>query len=212
MRFEIQLKADFAELVYEKTHDSSFWKRKKYYLPDALKCKKKGKTSKYFLTKKKITSCIKRLNYNTIGPSHLVAMYTCPFGTFQELFKCIDRQYKSDFIQKYTKNLEITGYKILNTYFESIRKIRNRCAHGNHIITTKILFELNNLKFGMTQKKHKNAGIVLEKTFDFIFDNLYCGKECKKELSKILDKYKDLLIKYAQNHSMPIKLFKHIDE
>ena len=211
IRFEIQLKTDFVNSVYEKTRCTSFWEKKKYYLPDTRISHKKGKTSKYYLLKKKIKFDISKLHCNTIGPSHHVAMYACTFGTFQELFKCMDREYKNDFIKKYTQNFEGVGYKLLNTYFEVIRKIRNRCAHGAHLITKKIFREFKNLNFGINEE-NKNSKIAIEKTFNFIFDNLYCGIECKKELFKLIFKYNDLLVKYSKNHSIPVPFLKPIDD
>ena len=207
--FEIQVKTDFAISVSKETHCSNFWKKKKFYLPDATVSRSKGKNSKYFLVKRKIKSGINKLHFETMGPSHLVAMYTCTFGTFIQLFKYIGKNYKQDFILKYSKNLNNRGYKIVNSYFEAIKRIRNRCAHGNHLISKKLLYDLNNLNHVIDEQKTNNAKIVVEKTFKFMIENLYCGENFRKELIRLFKKYKDLLSKYSKNHSIPTVFYKH---
>ena len=206
IRFEIQLKSDFANSLYLNTHDANFWKRKKYYLPDAIVSRSKRKNSRYYLVKRKIETGINKLHYDTIGPTYLVAMYTCTFGTFQQLFRNIGKEYKESFILKYS-----TKYKFLNTVFDSIRIIRNRCAHGNHLISNKILFELYNLKSGIGEKDSKNSKIVFEKTLNFMFEHYYYGNQFKTEFLKLLDKNKILLLKYYRNHSIPSNYLNALD-
>ena len=46
IRFEIQLKTDFAETVQESTRCASFWKKRKFYIPEARTTSSKGKISK----------------------------------------------------------------------------------------------------------------------------------------------------------------------
>ena len=199
--FETQLKSDFVISAYKKTHCSDFWKRKKFYLKDAVISRSKGKNSKYYLLTRKLKGGIKKLHFDTIGPSHLVAMYACTFGAFQQLFKYIGKEYKEDFILKYSHNEK--GYRTLNTYFEAIRIIRNRCAHGNHIISVKLLNDLNKLKFGISEKITLSQKIVLERTLMFIFENLHCGSKFRKDFSLLLKRYEDLLSKYPNKHSIP---------
>lgn len=206
IRFEIQLKTDFVRFVQDSTHSSSFWKHKKYYLLDARNPRSNGKASKYYLMKKKIQNNISRLTFTTIGPSNYVAMYSSSFGTFQELFKLIDMRHKIDFINQYTSHLQIHGYKILNIYFESIRRIRNRCAHGNHLITMKMANDLYNLKpimFARNASPNPNHHLTaLEATIIFIIKQLNCGEEFKNRLISVLNKHQQLLSKYNGKHSL----------
>lgn len=207
--FETQLKSDFVICVNSRTHCSNFWKKKKFYMPDAVVPRSKGKNSKYFLTKRRLEEGVKRLQFDTIGPQHLVAMYTCSFGTFIQLFKIIGKDFKKEFISKYSKIKQINNYKILCTYFEAIRILRNRCAHGNHLVSTKVLHELNKFKHVIGEEKTGSAKKVIEKTLIFMFNNSYCGKKFKNNLLHLLNKYSDLLLKYPNTHSIPNVFYKH---
>ncbi len=199
LRFEIQLKTDFANIITDTCHCSTFWEKKRFFMKDSISPRNNGKASKYFLLKKEIKKSLSHLCFKTMGPPQFVLMYTCSFGIFQELFKLIDRQYKEIFILKYTSTLKEQSYKILNTYFECIRKIRNRCAHGNHIISNKLLYELHNLKFGIREAQAKNDSVVFESVLNYIFNNSSQGYEFRQELAVLLKNNKNLLLKYLEN-------------
>ena len=206
VRLEIQLKTDFVRTVQESTHSSSFWTKKKYYIPEAKQPGKHGKVSNYTRVKRRIFSNMNRMSFETMGPSNYAAMYSSSFGTFQDLFKYIDLPYKQEFIDIYTSHLKIHNYKILNCYFESIRRIRNRCAHGNHIISLKMVNELNGLRrtlFSNNASPNSNYHYtVMEATILFIVKQLNCGKELKHKLTVLLNKYHLLLNKYNGKHSL----------
>ena len=63
IRFEIQLKTDFVKCVQDSTHSSSFWNHKKYYLLDARNPRANGKSSKYYLMRKKIKNQMLMTNH-----------------------------------------------------------------------------------------------------------------------------------------------------
>lgn len=205
IRFEIQLKTDFVDSLQQETHSGSFWSKKIFYIEEARYRGNNGKISKYLLIKRKIESNIARLSFKTKGPSNYVAMYSSSFGTFQELFKLIDLKYKQPFINKYTSHLNFHDYKDLNAYFEAIRRIRNRCAHGNHIITIKMVNDLNGLR-SQIFKQGKNLYpchfTVMEAVIFFMINQLNCGIEFKNKIEKLLVLHKELLEKYNGKHSL----------
>lgn len=215
IRFEIQIKTDFVDSVQASTHCSSFWSKKKYYLIEARTSVKTGRVSNYFRMKNRILENIKRMGFTSIGPLNHVAMYSSSFGTFQELFKLIDLPYKQIFIEKYTSHLESHDYKILNAYLESIRRIRNRCAHGNHIITLKMVNELNSLRKTIfsdnSSPKPNHHFTVMETTIFFITKQLNCGEEFKQRINSLLNKHLLLLAKYNGKHSLSGSTFEKIN-
>lgn len=139
-----------------------------------------------------------------MGPSNYAIMYTSSFGAFQELFKNIDIQYKK-IVDAYTSHLNIHTYKILNTYIEAIRTIRNRCAHGSHIISIKMVNDLNNIRnamFSNNSSPNTNYHLtVLEATIIFLIKQLKYGKQFKK-LKYLFLNQQTLLKKYNGKHSL----------
>lgn len=204
IRFEIQLKTDFVDCVQSSTRCSSFWNKRKYYLPDARHPRVRGRASKFYLMCKKIRANISRLNFASMGPFNYVAMYSSSFGTFQELFRLIDVPYKKSFVDKYTSSLKLQGYYALSPYLEAIRRIRNRCAHGNHVITLKMVNDLNNLRSSIyvaSPVKIPGHATVMEAVLAFVIGNLNCGREFQSRLVTILNKHSSILAKYNGRHS-----------
>ena len=74
IRFEIQLKTDFVSCVQTSTRCSSFWEKRKFYLPDSRHPRSRGRASKFFLMRKKILGNISHLRFATPGPSNSLAM------------------------------------------------------------------------------------------------------------------------------------------
>lgn len=206
IRFEIQIKTDFVKMVQDATHSSSFWNKRNFYIEEARHPGKNGKASNFSRMKKHIRNNMSRMSFLTMGPSNYAAMYSSSFGTFQELFKFIDLQFKTEFINSYTSHLNVHSYKILNAYLESIRRIRNRCAHGNHIISLKMVNDLNSLRstlFSKDSSPNPNYHLtVMEATIIFIIKQLTCGSEFKSRLVSLLNKYDAILIKYNGKHSL----------
>ena len=204
IRFEIQIKTDFVDSVQASTRCSSFWNKRKYYLPDARHPRSRGRASKFYLMRKKIASNMSRLSFNTMGPANYAAMYSSSFGAAQELFKLIDTPYKTNFISKYTTCLTRHDYYALNSVLEAIRRIRNRCAHGNHVITLKMVNDLNNLR-GLLNSNTLNVSChltVMEAVLLYLCKQLNCGKEFKQRILSVLIKHHSLLAKYNGRHSL----------
>lgn len=206
MRLEIQLKSDFARMVEKSTRSKQFWKVRKYYEPNA-RAKRPGKRSKYYLTKKKIEEGINRMSPSTIGPLNYVAMYSISFGAFKTLYQQIDSSYEQSFIDKYTSHLSAHTYNLLLNYLESIRTLRNRCAHGTHIITKKFAQELsiNGGSYIVNASRTPLPGQYVsyfEAVLLFLIKQLNCGIEFKKKLKALLNHYTLLLALYPTRHSL----------
>ena len=211
IRFEVQLKADFVNIVEKKTRSSCFWTKKKYYHPDSLHSRVRGMSSKFYLLKKKILSNIKRTRFVSIGPLNNAAMYVSSYGTFQEVFKYIHPIYKEEFIEKYTSALSVKDYHTLNAFFEGIRIVRNRCAHGNHLITKKIDNDLSKLKCKINWKTLQIVKFpltMLEGIIIYLSQNIYCKKEFVSEIHSLIKKYNSLLQKYPKKSSLSNKTYK----
>lgn len=152
-----------------------------------------------------------KMHFDTIGPLNYAAMYSISFGCFKTLFRYIDIQYKQSFIDKYTSHLNNHSFNVLYSYFDCIRIIRNRCAHGNHIITLKLKNDLNCHRKLVTNKLISplpNEYVsVFEAVLLFIIKQSNCGKEFKQKLAELFKKYNyaSLLTKYVGKHSLSAK-------
>lgn len=207
MRLEIQLKSDFASMVEKETRSSQFWKVKKYYSASA-KTKMPGeKRTNFYKTKSKIQEEIDRISPVTIGPLNYVAMYSISFGSFAALFRQIDSTYKQTFVDKYTSHLSVHTPSLMFKYLNCIRVLRNRCAHGNHIITKKFVDALAK-NGGISLTNTTNNPIpgryvsFLESILIFMIKQLSCGKQFKFKLKTILNSYTSLLARYPSRHSL----------
>ena len=211
IRFEIQAKSDFIDIVESKTQCESFWKCKKYYLPDAIHSRVRGRHSKFYLLTKKIEGNILRMRFLTIGSVNHAAMYVSSYGTFQELFKYIHPNFKEEFIKKYTVSLKNKNYHSLNVFLEGIRIVRNRCAHGNHIISKKLDKDLSKLRPNITRKNMENIDCpitILEGLILYLSSQVFSGVELLKSFMELISKYNDLLVKYDKRISLSKNTYK----
>lgn len=204
MRLEIQMKLDFVTIVEESSKSDSFWDNPSYYLPSSRVPSAHSPKSKFEITKQSITDNLSHHQFLTPGPSNDRAASFISFGSFLHLFQNIDSVHKAAFIQKYTAYLPAQSYDILNRYLKAIRILRNRCAHGNHVITKKMAFELSpQVKLVHPETSpFRQYGTVLEAVILFMLKNLTCREEFSAELKKILKRYQPILKKYPRNHSL----------
>lgn len=215
MRFEIQVKSDFAKMVEQETRSKQFWKISKYYLPEA-RAKRPGKRSYYYLTKKNIEFSMARMSFKTVGPLNYAAMYSISFGCFKTLFRYIDIQYKQSFINEYTSHLRSQTFSLLYSYFDCIRLLRNRCAHGNHVITMKFKNDLNNYRNIVSDQRISPLPgkyiSVFEALILFLIKQLNCGDEFRQRLNRLFKKhnYSELLCKYVGKHSLSTNILEKI--
>lgn len=205
MRFEIQIKCDFAEMIENATGSTSFWADSSFYYLDFLIPDRKGIT-RFQTTKENVQSCIDRMNFRTIRNLNCAAMYAASFGSFVTLFRGIDYCYKSNFINRYTSHLGIKTNKVLSLYFSAIKAIRNRCAHGNHVATGKMKNELYSfLSLVNSSSVSPKPGIyisVFEAVLLFLIKQSNCGNLLKGELQRLFSVYKDILKRYGRKISL----------
>ena len=198
LRFEIQIKSDFMSSLIKETGDNSFWEKKENYI---------FKDDEEFNQLiQKIHDAFENLNIPYSQKDSYAVAYVISFGTFITIFKKIKPEYKKSFIKKYTKKLfKKNDYNILYKYFLCIRALRNRCAHGTHIVSNSFVNQLHQFNY---IKKEENAGksyknySVLDLTLKYLVDMIYCHTEFKDKLIKLLEKHKTLYSKYGGKQSI----------
>lgn len=198
LRFEIQVKSDFMSCLIKSTGDESFWEKKENYI---------FKTDEEFdQLQQKIHEAFDNLNITHSQKDAYAVAYVISFGTFVTLFKKIKPDLKKAFISKYSKKLfKKNDYKILHTYFLCIRALRNRCAHGTHIVSNSFVNQLNQFK---SITKEENVGTnkvrysVFDLTLKYLIDTIYCSTEFKSKLINLLEKHKALYSLYGGKQSI----------
>ena len=208
LRFEIQIKNSFVECVIEETKDEYFWKNRSFYIFK--------KEEEFDRLKDKIEESLKNLKSSPTSANSYAATYVMSFGTFVSVYKNINPQYKRKFIKKYTKHLPIHDYNILHKYLLCMRALRNRCAHGTHIVSNSFVNQLAQYS-SLKNKEYLKPGMekmsVFELTMYFFLRCLNCRKEFEPELKKLLLKNMNLYSKYGGKQSINpqivYKLFKN---
>lgn len=207
LRFENQIKTDFALEVEQKTGSESFWTNSSYYLRSASAQKPNGFSSDFTYTKNKIGNWIKMSRLSTYpGCSNFVALHACSFGSFIDLVKFIDLPYKTNFITRYTSFLPplASDFHTFASYMSCIKTLRDRCAHGAYIITTSMnrclsvhskLLDINH-----NPDMSKNY-TMLELTINYLLQYSNCRIELKKKLKGLIKPRSNLLLKYCGKHA-----------
>lgn len=197
LRFEIQIKNTFVECVSKATGDDSFWNKSQYYI-----FKKQEDFNKL---KSKIEESFKNLNTPHNSANSYAATYVMSFGTFVSVFKNINPKYKRNFIKKYTKYLPRQDFDVLHKYLLCMRALRNRCAHGTHLVSNSFVNQLSQFR-SLKDPGDIKAGMehfsVFELTLYFLIHSLNCRKEFEIELKKLLEKNKELYSKYGGKQSI----------
>ena len=218
LRFENQIKTDFACEIETQTSCSSFWSNKDYYLKSAKTPKADGKPSDFTFLRRKITNWIHNAGLNLSGGySNFVAVHACSFGSFIDLVKYIDIKYKNPFVIKSTSFLDIDHsnftkcFPLFLTYLTCVKKLRDRCAHGSYVVTSSFDRYLSPhvklLSNDFSPNKEKDYS-MLEITINFLLNYSNCRAEFKRGLKRLLENNIDLLEKYNGKHSFssnPIK-------
>lgn len=206
IRFEIQIKSDFVEYVSNETHSDHFWSDRSSYIFT--------RDEDFMALKEKIRESFKNLNISSKTENAYAAVYVMSFGTFITMFKKINPNYKRSFIKKYTRYLPVHSYDILYKYLLCLRALRNRCAHGTHIVSRSFLNQLyQHNAITKTDYIYKTmTGLsVFELTIRYLMKTLTCGPEASKEIKRLLVKYENVYKKYGGkqtiNPSIVQKLF-----
>ena len=198
LRFEIQVKSDFMSCLIKDTNDDSFWENKDNYIF--------RNEEEFNQLKIKIHDAFENLNIPYSQKDSFAVAYVISFGTFITIFKNIKPELKKNFIKKYTKKLfKKNDYKLLYKYFLCIRALRNRCAHGTHIVANSFVNQLNQYDF---IKKEENVGkvpfnySVLDLTLKYLVNMIYCHTEFKDKLIKLLERHETLYSRYGGKQSI----------
>ena len=198
LRFEIQIKSDFMSCLIKATDDERFWENEDNYIF--------GSHDEFEHLKQKIHEAFANLNVPSSHKDSYAVAYVISFGTFVSLFKYIKPELKKGFIKKYSKKLfKKKDFQLLNKYLLCIRALRNRCAHGTHIVSNSFVNQLAQYSF---IKKEENVGpgyeyyTVLELTLKYLIDMIYCTTEFKTVLIALLTKRRALYTKYGGRQSI----------
>ena len=198
LRFEIQVKSDFMSCLTKATNDDSFWQKKENYIFNDDK--------EFEQLQQNIHEAFDNLNIPYSQKDSYAVAYVISFGTFVSLYKKIKPDLKRAFITKYSKKLfKKNDYKILYTYFLCIKALRNRCAHGTHIVSNSFVNQLNQFKH-ITRVENVGTDKVRYSVFDltlkYLIDTIYCSTEFKDKLIELLEKRESLYSKYGGKQSV----------
>lgn len=206
LRFEIQIKNDFSSMVEKTTNSRYFWQKEKYCLDEVSIKKRNHKYSLFENMVYEVKESCKELAYQNVNITNNIAFYSITLGTFINIMNYIKPIYKEDFIKKYTKFLPTQDYYIFYHYMCCIRTLRNRLAHGNHIITYKLEKQFQNYEeikelnyIDNTNDDHNYFELIL----GFLYQNLSSKDEFKHELTSLINKNISL-IKRNEDY-IPIK-------
>lgn len=197
LRFEIQIKNSFVECVSKSTGDIHFWKNPKYYIYKSEK--------EFDRLKEKIEESFKNLATSSQTANSYAATYVMSFGTFVSVFKNINPLYKREFVKEYTKFLPVQDFNILHKYLLCMRALRNRCAHGTHIVSNSFVNQLKQFS-SLKDEKYIKSGMeimsVFELTLFFLMNTLNCRVEFERELKALLILNERLYSKYGGKQSI----------
>ncbi len=207
LRFEIQIKNDFISLLLANTKDDYFWSNKDNYI-----FRKDDEFNNFI---HKIEESFKNLRISSKSANSYEAVYVMSFGTFVSFFKNINPNLKREFINQYTDFLPIHNFDVLHKYLLCMRSLRNRCAHGTHIVSQSFVNQLGQYS-ALTKDECINKGMsnfsVFELTLHFMKKKLNCKNEFSKELKQLLKLNERVYSKYGGkqsiNPSILTKLFK----
>ena len=186
------------DCLLKETDDDYFWCKKENYIF------KDEKSFNQFILK--IKESFKNLNLSYSTENSYAVAYVISFGTFVSMFKYTKPDIKKKFIKMYSKKLgQKENFDLLYKYLLSIRTIRNRCAHGSHIVSNSFVNQLNQfnaIKKEENTKSGRSGYSVFELVLVYLIDNTYCKEEFKNNLIKILSKYEPVYKKYGGKQSI----------
>ena len=201
LRLEVQMKKDFIDCVYTATEDACFWSNPEYFNSKFTSAQRKNPESLFDVVVKDVKSRMKSMHYSSSGDKNHQAFYAMPFGMFIKFYSGMHLRYHYDFSMKYSDD-EQNMMEPLKNYFNSIRVIRNRCCHSNHMISVKLKndphFRLHVLK-GFVGDPYNE----FEKTLYFIYSRLDNKDSFMGELVGILEEYEDCWKPYCKRHILP---------
>ena len=154
----------------------------------------------------KIQESFQNINVPFGERNSFAVAYVISFGTFVSMFKYLNPSLKTGFIKKYSKWLKNKDdYLLLYKYLLCLRALRNRCAHGSHIVSNSFVNQLNQYSFITKQENtgEKYFGYsVFELTLKYLINSIYCKEEFKERLLKLLNKYRSVYSQYGGRQSI----------
>ena len=144
------------------------------------------------------------MHYSSSGDKNHQAFYAMSFGVFLKFYSGMHMRYHYDFTERYAYK-DRNSVDILKRYLDSIRMIRNRCCHSNHMISLK-------LKNSLIFKVPALSGFVgdsnseFEKTLYFIYSRLDNKESFIKDILKLLRDNESYWKPYCNKHILPISL------
>lgn len=184
--------------LIKETNDECFWEKEENYIF--------RNHQEFEQMMQKIHEALSNLNVHSAQRDSYSVAYVISFGTFVSLFKYVRPDLKKGFIKKYTKKLfKKNDYQLLNKYLLCIRALRNRCAHGTHIVSISFVNQLGQFN---SIKKEENTGAgfeyysVFELTLKYLIDMIYCTTEFKDRLISLLEKRKPVYVNYGGKQSV----------
>jgi hypothetical protein len=140
-----------------------------------------------------------------LRPGQSRRRWTTRRGTFIRVFKQIKPVYKFPFSQHYTRYLPRHDFDTIHTYLLCIRALRNRCAHGNHLVSINLVNQLNQYSLIKDSARVTNPALdcsEFELTLLFLFHNLICFRELIRDLHVVLLAYEPVYSRYGGKQSI----------
>ena len=209
LRLEIQMKKDFINCVFEETNDESFWNNRTYYTSQFVKAKKGVDRSQFDIAVTEVNARMRVMQFSIASDRNHQAFYAMSLGTFSKLYSGMFLRYHFDFTSKYSFR-NPCSVDVLRRYFDTVRIIRNRCCHSNHMISAKLknalIFNVSVLPgyFGDT-------GNEFEKTLYFIYSRLDNKESFKDDVIGLLKENISCWRPYCNKHLLHPAFAEDID-
>lgn len=190
--FEIHMKKELLESIYQE--DINFrWDDPKYYTSHFLY--KKNDITNFDLMVKEVKGRMAKMNYSNDQDNENERMfYANSYGVFLRIYKNLLNRYRMQFINKIyiTSQSFASRSNHLQCYLEGILRLRNRCAHGNHILSYKMIYQIKFLTFDYFDDQSRLFN-KFERIIYFLYQKSTSSKEFKGILIELFDKYEEVL-------------------
>lgn len=202
LKFELVLKHDFVTLAESSGASTTFWNNSSYFLTAATVVSRGNTYSKFDELVRNINNDIAYKVFSNVPTQNVNIFYSISYGRFLRYYELLDYRYKNDFIKKHFNSQ--LNYNELKNYLSSIKLIRNRCAHSNHIISPKLRSEQRRKPLMNFSSEFGIFYTEFSKCIQFIYKTLRKddAKSFKNDILIILDKYMHVSNKYYMMHTI----------
>ena len=198
------MKKDFIKSAEQIDNNLYLWNDPSYFISSSHRVQNRHTIS---LFSKTINSS-NNIQYSLSTITNNQAFYASTFGNFITIHKIILPSYKTNFNNKYMPNT-INSTRTIQKYLSTLRIIRNRCCHSNHVISMKLKNELNNRNLDLLDLTTQLSPFELN--LYFIYSRLDNKGNFKRELLRSLKKYESNWIPYCNNHILSQNIISNID-